>query len=307
MSIRKETFDDAKLAMDFLENIAHSNIHYIFRGHKDSAYRLQTSWSRSYKCPVECLAYELDRLINKFRVGLTKSGLTPFENNNRMDWLEFARHHGVPTPCLDFTYSPYFALFFAFNGIRDVPIIEDKKQYVAIYALDIFALAHAWASKFRNLFGHGEDFDQAYQKFLYPGEALFEDGFPITLQFVPFPSKHNRRMQRQLGALLYDTYDYSMIGFSDLEDLIENIKEPDVGYPNQIVKPRDPTLTKILVNKKCARYIFERLELMGIIGTFLYGDPSGVAMDVINSYYYNPKTSYLRDIGFPPISDDVRM
>jgi hypothetical protein len=40
---------------------------------------------------------------------------------------------------LDFTYSPYIALFFAFKGVKQ------EKGFVAIYALDITKLAHAWA------------------------------------------------------------------------------------------------------------------------------------------------------------------
>jgi len=44
------------------------------------------------------------------------------------EYLAFLRHHGYPSPLLDWTYSPYIAAFFAFRNIHK------ETDYVSIYA-----------------------------------------------------------------------------------------------------------------------------------------------------------------------------
>jgi hypothetical protein len=42
---------------------------------------------------------------------------------------------------------------------------------------------------------------------------------------------------------------------------------------------------------------------MNMMGGNLYGDADGVALDIKNTYNYNPKFSYLRDIKSPNLDD----
>jgi FRG domain len=62
---------------------------------------------------------------------------------DRRGRLEFARHYGVPSPLIDFSLSPYVALFFAFNGVK--PLEAKKGEHAAIYCLNVFELAGVWA------------------------------------------------------------------------------------------------------------------------------------------------------------------
>jgi len=106
-------------------------------------------------------------------------------------------------------------------------------------------------------------------------------------------------MQRQLGALLYDTHEWALLGAKDLEQYIERIEEPYEQLPDGTRRAPTPTLTKVIVNKKCIRDVFQRLELVGITGATMFMDPQGVAMDVANSYYYRSRASYVRSTRFP--------
>jgi len=301
MTILEKTIDDPKDAFNFLEDLAYTNNkefnkEFIFRGQGNSEHRLKTSYQRFSNISHE-LRMPIDDLLTKFRVGLIKMGINPFESDNRQDWLEFSRHHGLPTPCLDFTYSPYVALFFAFNGIRNGN--NKDEEYVVLYALDINQLSSRWASWKHDIQKEKDQYNQACNEFRLPKMPLFKEEFPVMrLQFIPFPSKFNLRMQRQIGALLYDTLDYKTIGYKGLEDFIDKYEEPDIVCFDGENKKGDPTLFKVFINKKCIRNVMERLELMGINGGTLFMNADGVAMDVINANAYNMKTGYLRNVNF---------
>ena len=303
MTLQTCYFDNLDEATSLLKKLAIEKHDYIFRGHTKESYRLTTTLSRHRSIPHESWSSDIDNMIDMFRVGLAKLDILPFISDDRQDWLEYARHHGVPTPALDFSYSPFVALFFAFNGVREnfeSPISE----YAAVYAISISKLAWIWATLFDNPKEKYQEVMERKHTFLYPPKNLFEQGFPgPNLQFIPFPGKYNKRMHRQQGALLYDTLDYRHLRVADLDELIEKHKEPDTGLPDGSVEKSDPTVYKICINKKCVSEVFSLLELIGINGGSLYLTADGVAQDVSNTYNYNSKINYLRDIQFPDLDD----
>ena len=89
-------------------------------------------------------------------------------------------------------------------------------------------------------------------------------------------------MQRQQGVFLYDTLNYGLTGYADLEAYLEQ--------PEASGMDRKAMLAKVQVPHKVAREIFERLELMGVTATHLYDSHEGAAIDVINAYNYGRKT-----------------
>jgi len=96
-----------------------------------------------------------------------------------------------------------------------------------------------------------DKFYDAYWDFQNLGEDFFENGFPANkLQFIPFLGKNNTRMQRQFGALLYDTLNYDHMGIKDLEEHIESVTETPVSENGKTNHGR-PILHKIYINQKC--------------------------------------------------------
>lgn len=308
MSIEIHTFETASEAFGFLDKLAFQEKNIIFRGHKKEKYKLETTLHRHRRIP-HSHGSDIDEMIDQFRVGLTRLGIAPFQSDKRMDWLEYARHHGVPTPVLDFTYSPYIALFFAFNGTRknNDPAVT---EYVVLNALNINSLAMLWAKlctkHFNGVPKKDDKLMEYFNQFLYPQGELFKTGFPVhNLQFVPFPGKFNTRMHRQQGSLLFDTLQYEALKVKNLDELIEKYVEPDTRYPDGKVEKGSPTLHKLFINKNCTSAVFTKLELMGISGGALYMNADGVAQDVVNSYNYISKTGYLRDMRFPPPEEGI--
>ncbi|MBI2470716.1 MAG: FRG domain-containing protein [Planctomycetes bacterium] len=103
----------------------------LYRGHADSSWKITSSLERIGVEEISCKEYYqyIDSLkplinpliINKFIRKMTLAGY-PFKFDNygpgswslpEMEYLTYLRHHGFPTPTIDFTESHYIALFFA--------------------------------------------------------------------------------------------------------------------------------------------------------------------------------------------------
>lgn len=290
MSITVKRFRSVKNAFGFLEGLALSQDRILFRGHNTVDYRLQTTLERYWNIQHEEWMHEPENMVDQFMSGLVKAGQPEPDIHSQLERLEFARHHGVPSPLLDFSWSPYVATFFAINGISHDPK-KIKRGKSVIYALNVNRLAEVWATKRSQ---DSVEIAELYHKFQRPDEHIFESGLPENeIRFVPWPGRITQRMHRQQGAFIYSTINYEEYGCRDLEDYFEQLQEIK-EFP---VLPRtsNTILIKIILHHEWASEIFSRLEPMGILAGYLFASPDGVAQDVQNAFFYNPKTAFLRD------------
>jgi|CZKN01.1.fsa_nt_gi hypothetical protein len=289
MSTKKVYPRSFRGALDVLEKLALGDDDTVFRGHSDSEWRICSTLSRFSAIPHESWDTRVDEMLSHFMTNLRSIGEMPADlNSDRRARLEYGRHHDVPSPLIDFSLSPYVALFFAFNGFRPDRTKPDKK--VVVYALDTKALGLGWSQRCASVGkgGAGEELN----RFLDQSEPLFAKGYPAgVLKYIRFPASSNKRMQRQMGVFIYDTLNYAHLNLKDFEDLAENVKEPRDATSGEY----SPTLPKVFVPCSVAGEAFSRLELMGISATRLYDDRSGAAADVKNAYNYSRKTGYAWD------------
>ncbi|MCX5734923.1 MAG: FRG domain-containing protein [candidate division NC10 bacterium] len=121
-------------------------LHYppLFRGQRKSSWPLTTTlerytgqpytmrgyWEliRNYvKCPVESVTEK------RWDIGdYPEEDLSPFAHPG-YEFMVYLRHHGFPSPLLDWTESPYVAAFFALRSFVDVNRQEDSEAEAAIY------------------------------------------------------------------------------------------------------------------------------------------------------------------------------
>lgn len=238
------------------------------------------------------LTHSLDDMLSHFILNLRSVGaVLPFPQDDRRSRLEYGRHYGVPSPLIDFSYSPYVALFFAFNGVRTA-----SHENSIIYALNVESLGAIWARHLADFAlgkENGDRFNVEFNWFRWDADDLFSANYPPSmLKFMAFPASWNIRMLRQMGAFIYDSVEYGN-RWTDLEDFIE--KEVDIRGDAADI----PTLTKIYFRHAWAEEIFQRLELSGITGTRLMDDHEGAAADVINAYNYSRKLGYSWDLRMP--------
>lgn len=97
--------------------LAHESSDWIFRGLANKAWRLETSLERlvSRLPPSHLSARDLEmELLHYFQQGASGFLRNPPPPSHYLAWLFIMRHYDAPTRLLDWTFSPYVALFFAY-------------------------------------------------------------------------------------------------------------------------------------------------------------------------------------------------
>jgi len=107
---------------------------YLFRGHSDPHWKLETTFDRMFKNQSKASRLRIDEeLLKVFKRGLEGQTLPTELRENDSMFLALGQHYGLPTRLLDWTESPYIAAFFAFNS-RALWGVTD--QTIAIWVLD---------------------------------------------------------------------------------------------------------------------------------------------------------------------------
>ena len=170
---------------------------YIYRGHSDESWTLQSTLERilgdTYESTSEKFEkYSLDDFKNKFHLYSNSSNLP----ESKLEWLSIMQHYGVPTRMLDFTRSPYIALYFALENAAKI----GSSSFV-IYAIDFRQTLKKSLSILKE---YDKSVHVAYEEMFYKREELFEkiDNKSYEILWVVEPSISNLRLDRQAGCFL---------------------------------------------------------------------------------------------------------
>ncbi len=116
----------------------------LFRGQSNASWKLETTLERFTKQTLQTFSthdyYKIIRRVKPAIVSITEKewGLRRFKESLEdklfpttigYDFMVYLRHHGFPSPLLDWTRSPYIAAFFAFHPLQ---VQENRK--IAIYS-----------------------------------------------------------------------------------------------------------------------------------------------------------------------------
>lgn len=200
---------------------------------------------------------EENRMFLEFR-----ERASPFVANHTDDeWdnMFVMQHYGVPTRLLDWSESPFVALYFALHprsgGYTDDPVVwmmrpEEWNLSVMPIPADEERILDKSHRRLQD-YGFGRDFER------YREEPLMMRG-----------SYNSPRIVAQRGC-------FTIFGkkFEKLQDYIKNNKDIE-----------DEILQSVVIDKGSAEMIFNSLLRKGITETFVYPDMEGLSLEVARKH-----------------------
>lgn len=177
---------------------------YIFRGQASADWQLESSLERSIGAkwtPANARKFE-DHTLDRFRPKFHLYDGENEEPTSRLEWLALMQHYGAPTRLLDFTESPFVALYFALETIDPKTLASRPYARMAIFALDYSKMMDASLGFIRS---KDPSFKETRHTFQSKQDEIFDtivdrQSYPIA--WVTEPRRINKRLDRQSGCFL---------------------------------------------------------------------------------------------------------
>lgn len=262
---------------DFDDHIKSQHLHndtYVYRGQADAKWVVESTldrWERRFptkpnregRIPSEfrCPPATRKKHLNAFKVAARGKTRALSALSDR-EWWCLAQHYGLKTPLVDWTYSPYVALFFAFEECGYVDAIS--RTYVIPEFRSVYcALAH--------VIGDNETSDNPAPKVFSPHRELSPRLNSQTSVLMEMPEMPNRR-RRPKGL-----------------DLESSVRSRFSSYSSQEDDRLYPVLTKIEIpNNDTDRLdCLKHLNKMNIHRASLFADLDAAASYINNLWELN--------------------
>jgi hypothetical protein len=255
---------------DFSSIVAGPEYHnWAFRGHSDAEWPLFSSLSRyllGYKIHREAWAQQEARIGRIFR---RKAHLfldhVPGEKD-AFQWLALMQHHGAPTRLLDFTWSPFVAVFFA---------LERATKDAAVWAVFVPAMWREYRTvTFPHRTASVEELSlrnpDSYEEFYLGNKVPFvSSGEPLVM---------NKRLIAQSGTFIVP-------GVLD-----QPVDEVLAAYPES----RKTVVKFVLKTSELRNEAMLALYNMNLTNATLFPDLDGLARSMAYElefhWAYNPRT-----------------
>jgi len=232
------TLDSWKYFGNFINDEMLSFTDYIFRGHGDATWKLEPTIDRII---TDLSSLQRENHLEKFKYEIrARRGNNPQALTDEEVWA-LGQHYGLYTPLLDWTESPFVALFFA---VSDALSRRDKNN-ISVHAL--------WQSGVQKINTEIEN------------NNSIDDEYKSLVKFIRPLTDENNRLINQRGLFTIGSNNM------DLEQWIlkfnQNIPNLDEIILAKIIIPYDDL-------EDCLRY----LNRMNISNSTLFPDLHGASM-----------------------------
>jgi hypothetical protein len=240
---------------------------FIFRGQSSEKWNLSSKLDRiirsASRSNYDKQQIELE-LLERCQKNANLYIDNPPENLDYFSWFSLIQHFGGSTRFIDFTYSPYIALFFALNSMTleessSVWCINKAKLWQKI--VDYFELQYpdSWFGNFRYAT------TDLFNKKVFDNNAKRMNSVLVLDQKI-----NHKRIANQQGLFLA-----SLDNMSDFSDCIYNfldIRETkrDSTKSMNIAELKEYSIIKFNINKKLYRHIAAELKMMNISSESLF-------------------------------------
>jgi hypothetical protein len=243
-----------------LEEINQLPNNYLFRGQADASWQLQSSLERvlgaswSGDKAREFEEFSLQEFRSKFHL-YDRENVQP---SSKLAWLSIMQHYGVPTRLLDFTASPYVALYFALESA-----VPSQRRDMALYAIDYSAVLDRSIDRIRVT---NREFTETRATLFARQDEVFEkvvDPGAYDIVWIGEPTLLNARLDKQAGSFLLSGNRASRI-----EDVLTSSLYCSVD------------VRKFIISGLLSENVFALLRKMNITSKSLYGDLHGLARSI---------------------------
>jgi hypothetical protein len=139
---------------------------WIFRGHGSIDCLLTPSVERAAEKKSASWVLLESLMLEEFRakapMHVDARSLPPA--NDTLAWLALMQHYGVPTRLLDFTYSPYVALYFAIRNFVNWRPTETDKAIVYVIGINARALVEVAKNRSREASEREDEYENRKNK-----------------------------------------------------------------------------------------------------------------------------------------------
>jgi hypothetical protein len=237
------------------------NFTCIFRGQRDVNWKLTSPWER-YLLKMKGEETR-DNYLHRFKeIAIGLPGLQSKDLSD-IDWWTLSRQHGLLTPLLDWTKSPYIAAYFAFQdfaeysnpGFRtgtNTTFSFALKGYIAVWCLNVT----------KDLFIKGE--------------------FEIIESRVDFA--YRQRAQQGLFTILEHDHHYDIESYLSYRGIADHLTRYEIHTEDMDMALRDLHLMNInlgtlfpdLDGAAAAANLYKNIELFGITSGLVEGIRKGL-------------------------------
>jgi hypothetical protein len=243
-----------------VKSFNHLPNNYIYRGHSNADWNLESSLERvigNKWCAAQARTFEefsLDGFKAKFHL-YDNENIAP---DSKLAWLAIMQHYGVPTRLLDFSESPYVALYFALEAYQPA-----LKKDLAVFALDYTAVMEASINHIRS---KNPEFNESRASVYPKQDKVFDeivDPSAYDIAWITEPKRHNERLDRQGSCFL-----------------VSGNRETRIADVLALPTYADCSLIKYRINHDLYTHMFALLRKMNVTGKILYGDLDGLARSI---------------------------
>lgn len=130
--MKTESLSDWKYFLRDLDKCTSGAFHdgsFVFRGQRDASWRLITSFDRFFTDSLKNRNSKFDDMMEDFS---QKAGNLLNAEYDEVQKVAIAQHYGLPTRVLDWSTSPYIALYFAISDA----VVNNQTEPAAIWILE---------------------------------------------------------------------------------------------------------------------------------------------------------------------------
>jgi FRG domain len=217
-----------------------------FRGQREASWPLQTSLERAlrveYSYGNNVGHYQLDRnmegseLLRRFEEYAPQFIPDPPLKDDLASWLALMQHYGAPTRLLDWTDSPYVALYFAIENEPDLVQVEAtaREKVSAVWTIDLNWL-EARGSEILTSYGQKPIPSDEKARVRYLNSLLDHKTEPLIVRIDPL--KGNPRMTAQKGFFLWKLYEETPFFDQILTTMIAHPEIPQLPVVRKLTFP----------------------------------------------------------------------